>query len=500
MADGGGNVVIRELLSRDLDRRIEEIIKVDQADEASVFAEIEEYVVTDRIRDHYRQLLQAVADSASQPDEAVGVWVSGFFGSGKSSFAKYLGYILSNRSVLGQPVAELFKAKFQDERLSALMDFIHQRVPMDAVLFDVSVDRAVRDPSERLAEVLYRVLLRELDYAEDFELAELEIELEREGRLPAFLQWCERLYGDWRRIRKGAQGLARASAVLHHLDPRTYPSPDSWAQTLGDRRFALSVGKLVDRTFDLLARRRPGKTLLFVVDEVGQYVSRSVDKIEDLRALVEEFGKEGKNRVRRREAVAPVWLVVTAQEKLEEVVAAIDSKRVELARLQDRFRHRVDLSPADIREVATRRVLQKRPEGAAALRRLYEAHRGQLGAACRLERGLGLALAAAGGQGPGAAGGRPRPAAHARQRGGIAPGHGRLTASPPGGAAGARAAGGCPVRSPRRGRLQAADTAGEALGGRTPRAPRAEAGRTAAAPPRAVAGAAAKSATAAVPI
>jgi len=158
MADGGGNVVIRELLSRDLDRRIEEIIKVDQTDEASVFAEIEEYVVTDRIRDHYRELLQAVADSASQPDEAVGVWVSGFFGSGKSSYAKYLGYILANRSVLGQPVAELFKVKFQDERLAALMDFIHQRVPMDAVLFDVSVDRAVRDPSERLAEVLYRVL------------------------------------------------------------------------------------------------------------------------------------------------------------------------------------------------------------------------------------------------------------------------------------------------------------------------------------------------------
>ena len=125
---------------------------------------------------------------------------------------------------------------------------------------------------------------------------------------------------------------------------------------------------------------------MLVIDEVGQYVSRSVDKIDDLRALVEQFGKVGKNRVRRGLAVAPVWLVVTAQEKLEEVVAALDSKRVELARLQDRFRRRVDLSPADIREVATRRVLQKTPDGAATLRRLYDTHRGQLAAACQLER------------------------------------------------------------------------------------------------------------------
>ena len=99
---------------------------------------------------------------------------------------------------------------------------------------------------------------------------------------------------------------------------------------------------------------------MFIIDEVGQHVARSGDKIEDLRATVEEFGKVGKNLLKARKIIAPCWIVVTSQEKLDEVVAAIDSKRVELAKLQDRFHYRVDLAPSDIREVATKRVLAKK--------------------------------------------------------------------------------------------------------------------------------------------
>src|SRR6516162_1456705 len=100
---------IAELLQRDLTRKIEEIIQVDQADEQSVHAEITEYVATDSIREQYHLLLKAIAEAPSDPQESVGVWVSGFFGSGKSSFAKNLGYALENRTVLRQNFADLFK-------------------------------------------------------------------------------------------------------------------------------------------------------------------------------------------------------------------------------------------------------------------------------------------------------------------------------------------------------------------------------------------------------
>ena len=100
---------IGELLSRDLGRPIEEIIKVDQDDEQSVYDEITDYIATDRIKDQYQGLFRAIADAPSEPTEGVGVWISGFFGSGKSSFAKNLGYVLANRSVLGKSTSELFK-------------------------------------------------------------------------------------------------------------------------------------------------------------------------------------------------------------------------------------------------------------------------------------------------------------------------------------------------------------------------------------------------------
>src|ERR1700731_606182 len=100
MAEANGDQMktIGDLLTRDLSHKIEEIIQVDQADEQSVYAEITEYIATDSIREQYRHLLKAIADAPSDPHESVGVWVSGFFGSGKSSFAKNLGYALQNHS------------------------------------------------------------------------------------------------------------------------------------------------------------------------------------------------------------------------------------------------------------------------------------------------------------------------------------------------------------------------------------------------------------------
>ena len=68
-------MIIREILARDLNQRIEEIIKVDQTDEQTVYYEITEYVATERIKEQYRTLLKAIADYPSEPHEGIGVWV-----------------------------------------------------------------------------------------------------------------------------------------------------------------------------------------------------------------------------------------------------------------------------------------------------------------------------------------------------------------------------------------------------------------------------------------
>src|SRR5271166_30475 len=376
---------IGDLLSRDLTHRIEEVIQVHQADEHSVYSEVSEYVATNSIRDQYAMLLKAIAEAPAEPHESIGVWISGFFGSGKSSFAKNFGYALKNPKVLGEDFARLFKRQLDDERAGNLLDLINAKIPTEVILFEVAKEKDTRRVTERIAELMYVVLLRELGNAEEWDIAELEIELEAEGRLPDFTELCQTLHKrDWGVVRAGAQRVARASAILHHLDPATYPSADSWSHSR--REPTITVSKVVERTFELARRRRPGKALVFIIDEVGQHVARSGDKIEDLRATVEEFGKIGKNLLKARKIVAPCWIVVTSQEKLDEVVAAIDSKRVELAKLQDRFHYRVDLAPSDIREVATKRVLAKKEDAVPILTKLYKDHQGQLNAALRLER------------------------------------------------------------------------------------------------------------------
>ena len=106
---------IRDLLSRDLSQPVEEVIKLDQQDEQTVHTEITEYMTTDRIKRQYQEILQPIADAPGDPTEGVGVWISGFFGFGKSSFAKNLGYVISNRQVLDHPAARLFVQQLQEQ-------------------------------------------------------------------------------------------------------------------------------------------------------------------------------------------------------------------------------------------------------------------------------------------------------------------------------------------------------------------------------------------------
>jgi hypothetical protein len=379
---------IGTLFEKKIDRPIEEVIKVDQHNEKAVAIEIDEYVATDSIRAHFSEVYKEIAEGQAKPREGIGIWVSGFFGSGKSLFAKILGYTIANRKIGDTSAAALFKSRANDPRISDLLDSINLRLPFEAIIFDVSMDRGVRFASERLTEIMYRALLRELGYCEDFDLAELEIALEADGRLEAFEKSFEKVHDgkSWRKRRQLGLAINEASAALHHLDPKTYPTADSYAVATGKGRADIDPNKLARRAFELCARRAHGKALIFIVDEVGQFVSRSVDKMLDLQAIVQAMGVEGRNRTERREAVSPFWIVVTSQEKLSEVVTALDSKKIELARLQDRFRIPVDLKQTDISEVTAQRVLSKKPSAAEMLGKLFDGNTGRIRECCTLER------------------------------------------------------------------------------------------------------------------
>jgi len=361
---------IKTLFASDIHRRIEEVIKVDQTDAEILRDEIDEYVVTDAIRAHYVDVFEAYRETPNKPHEGIAVWVSGFFGSGKSSFAKMLGLAISDRPVAGGSAAERFARRAADPKLTVLLAAINEHIPTHAVVFDVSTDRGIRSGNQTLTEIMYGLFLHSLGYARDLDLSELEITLEEKGALAPFEAEYERLFAKAWAGEKGktAFALSEASRVLHSLDPATYPMADSWVKAVKNKA-DINPGKLAERCNELMRRRKPGKTLLFVVDEVGQFVARDVQKMLDLQAIVQNLGVRGRGRH---------WVVVTSQEKLGELVSGLDDKKIELARLMDRFPLQVHLEPSDISEVTSRRVLSKNAHAERTLGALFDANRGRL--------------------------------------------------------------------------------------------------------------------------
>jgi hypothetical protein len=375
---------IGSLFATDVGRRIEEVIKVDQVEEEILRDEIREYVPTNSIKKHYLSILERFRETPNKPHEGVGIWVSGFFGSGKSSFAKLLGLAIEDHPILGKGAGGLFAEQVGDQRIKVLIQNIAEQIPTRAVIFDVSTDRGIRTGNQMLTEILYRQLLDALGYARDLDLAELEITLESEGQLERFKQEYAKLFGrDWDKEKgKVAVALSQASRVMQALDPATFPSADSWVQAARSRA-DISPNLLAQRCKTLGEKRSPGKSLLFVIDEVGQFVARDVQKMLDLQGIVQALGRVGRGKV---------WIAVTSQEKLSELVGGLDDKRVELARLMDRFPQelQVHLEPSDISEVTSRRVLSKNADSQSLLRKRFEENRARLSDSVQLTADIRL--------------------------------------------------------------------------------------------------------------
>jgi len=363
-------MAIKDLFDRQIDRKIEEVIKVDQTDAEVLRDEIDEYVTTAAIGRHYNEIFESYANTPGHPHEGIAVWVSGFFGSGKSSFAKMLGLAIGNRDVLGESAALRFGRRSGNATLQVNLERINRAIPTHAVIFDVSTDRGIRSGNQMLTEIMYGLFLQSLGYAKDLDLSELEIGLEEKGELERFEAEFRRLFSKEWATEKGkvAFALSEASRVLNSLDPDTYPFADSWVKAVKNKA-DITPGKFAERANELMQRRRPGESLIFVVDEVGQFVARDVQKMLDLQAVVQNLAVKGRGKH---------WVVVTSQEKLGELVSGLDDKKIELARLMDRFPLQVHLESSDISEVTSRRVLSKNSAAQTVLGKLYDEHRGRL--------------------------------------------------------------------------------------------------------------------------
>ena len=354
---------------RKIDRRIEKVIDYRATDEQRLDAEISEYEVTASVERGMRRILENFDEGARGGEVAeIGVWVSGYYGSGKSSFTKYLGFALDRGRKLGEvPFVDRLAERIPAGPLGPFLKTVAKRHKTAVFMIDLGTDQLADSASESVTNVLYWNVLKQLGFSREKRVAELELRLYRDDKLAAFEQaYAERYPGKepWKEIHDDPSlALVRASTLVTGFYPDLYPDPSVF-RTLAPQPVE-SVGALAGKMIELILRRRQCENILFFVDEVGQYVAPRQELILNLDGLARAFKEQGKGHV---------WFVATAQQTLKDISDKAALNSPELVKLQDRFPIAVDLEASDIRDITARRLLTKTNEGRALLEAQWKAH------------------------------------------------------------------------------------------------------------------------------
>ncbi|WP_316214448.1 BREX system P-loop protein BrxC [Bradyrhizobium sp. SZCCHNR2035] len=352
---------------KDIQRTIEKVITYQASQEQRLKAEISEYIATESIEQQLEQLLekmQAAMEAGSSQE--VGVWVSGFYGSGKSSFTKYLGLALDQGVTIdGKPFLRHLQDRLHRTTTKALLSKLAASFPAAVVMLDLASEQIAGASLAEVSTVLYHKVLQYAGYSRNVKVAALERRLRKEGRYVEFEQAFQDDTGEtWADYRN--DDLVVDSIVprlAHKLYPNLFRTDQAFSTASNDIVYLMNdrVQEMID-----VVREASGKEhIIFIVDEIGQYVGSQQTKILDLQGLAQNLKDLGKGKV---------WIVGTAQQTLTEddPRAAINSP--ELYKLKDRFPITVALESSDIKEICFRRLLGKSAVGATELGALFDRH------------------------------------------------------------------------------------------------------------------------------
>jgi hypothetical protein len=378
---------IRDLFVADVTRDIPPVVYFHEQSPAKLHEEVSEYIITggypegdprarrvkSGIHEQFVHLLQGIQHELNRRGgpELPASWISGFYGSGKSSFAKLLGLSLDGVVLPDQtPLAAALLGRDDSPRRHELVEAweaLATRVSPMAVVFDIG---GVARDNEHIHSAVLRLVQARLGYCSKSNLvADFELRLERDGEWDAFLQAAKKTLGkDWSVAKEEEQADDHFSHVLHVMKPDRYPEPTSWIDSRAGSRTGsgTSVREVVEAIDAMIHVREENKALFIVVDEVSQYVHQDESRMLKLQSFVSELGQRLKGRV---------WLFATGQQKLEDAAETNN-----LGKLKDRFpaHLRVHLGTTNIRDVVHKRLLKKKPDLEGTLRELFQKHRGDL--------------------------------------------------------------------------------------------------------------------------
>lgn len=365
--------------NKGIDRAIEKVISYGADAEKRLKSEVSEYVATESIEESFEDLLSKMQLAMEQGGEnEVGVWVSGFYGSGKSSFTKYLGLAFDDSvQVEGRPFIDHLKDRLNKNTTKSLLTTVAKRFPAAVIMLDLASEQVAGATMEDVATVLYYKVLQWAGYSRNLKVAAFERKLQKDGRYDEFLDMFKELTEgeEWKDLQNDelvVDGVI--PTIAHEMYPNLFKTDSAFNTEAGDIvRFENDrVAEMIE-----IARQHSGREhIIFIVDEVGQYVGSRNNLILNLDGLAKNLKNIGDGKV---------WMIATAQQTLTEDNAKAALNSAELYKLKDRFPIQINLESSDIKEICYRRLLGKSPAGVEALNQQFEQYGQALRHATKLE-------------------------------------------------------------------------------------------------------------------
>lgn len=361
---------IKEMFEKQIDRDIQGVIIVGQSEEENVAQELDEYVVTRELQKHFAEFFSTYKKGIVGNTPKMGVWISGFFGSGKSHFLKILSYLLANKSVGDRKAIDFFaddrlaggKPKIVDQMVIADMKLAAD-TSTDVVLFNI--DSKSDSNSKQNKDAIVNVFLKVFNEMQGFcgampFLADLEKRLTEEGRFAEFKEKFEEVYGDaWEDSRQDFDFIQDDVVdVLTAMDFMSEAAARNWCEKASEP-YQISIEDFAKRVKAFIERKGNNHHVVFLVDEIGQYIGEDSKLMLNLQTVTEELGKE---------CMGKAWVIVTSQQDIDSVTKV---KGNDFSKIQGRFDTRLSLSSANVDEVIKKRILEKNDTSAQILRLLY---------------------------------------------------------------------------------------------------------------------------------
>jgi len=351
---------LKNIYEKDIERSIQGVIKID--DESFIKQELEEYVLTNEILKHFHLFFDAYNHSLNTNTQEMGVWISGFFGSGKSHFLKMISYLLENKIVDGKKAIDYFEDKIQDKMLLADIKRAGS-VSSDVILFNID-SKAILNKitgKKELLSVFEQVFNEKINLSGLPYVAEFEEFLINENKYEEFKKcFKEESNQDWIdirhqfRIRRDEITKAYSKALKKSIE-----EAENWYDNAPES-YEVSIEKFAKRIKSYIESKNENHQVIFLVDEVGQYIGDDKSLLLNLQTIVEDLGLYCGGKA---------WVIVTSQEAIDDVIKV---HGLELSKIQGRFDVKLSLSSTEADEVIKKRILEKTKTAKETLKLIYD--------------------------------------------------------------------------------------------------------------------------------